>query len=511
MLKRTEDVFGVLSLGVLILGGFFGAAILISDSMLIVLSRSFDGTSPYGALMSEDVSLAIRFLSVLCVAAGLFSALSLAFPERFWKCLKQAKEKFQPRLIRKRSVIGVAVILVLFSSIIYAGALRIGFHSDDFAWIESTAKTIQNPGHIFSLSQSHFFRPLTFIYHTLNYSLFGNNPYALHISGILFHGLAALFIFLIVLELTDRTYLSITAALLFCSYPVSSRSVMWISGSEIVFAGLIYLISFYLFLLYLKAGKSAYYVFSILFFILGLMAKEAVISLALATLLSGILIPKRASRLSGLPFVVIGAVFLFIQLSIQADSFLIGENIYSLKPGVMIANYGGYTLASIIPLGHRVLLMFPFLKLFSLVALAVLIPAVLAIGSNLLKFLMLWFVVLLAPFMAFNLPVQPRYLYLPSFALCILFAWILSALYRKVFAFSSYRKLAFFMGLCILIGASLVQIHTASVKMRYESKHMNEYIEEVKSDPQRMHEIKAGKLPADSPLTYDHLKAALNF
>jgi hypothetical protein len=284
---------------------------------------------------------------------------------------------------------------------------------------------------------------------------------------------------------------------------------MWISGSEIVFAGLIYLVAFYLFLLYLERKKLAYYVFSVLLFIFGLMAKEAVISLAFAAFLAAFLFLKRASRWSGFPLIIIAVAFILVQMSIQADSFLLDENIYSLRPGVMIQNYGGYTWASLIPLGHRVLFLYPSLKIVSLIALAVLIPILLVRGSNLLRFLMLWYILLLAPFMAFNLPVQPRYLYLPSFALSILLAWTLCVLYKKVFASSPRRKLAFAAGFCLLIAAALVQIHTAALKMRYESIHMNEYIEDIKSDPQKMREIKEGKLPDDSPLTYDHLKAAL--
>lgn len=510
MTEKNKDWIGVTSLGVLVLGGCAGAALLMLAPVPAFISEAFGETSPYGALYQGDITAVIRLFSLICLGTGLFAVLSLAYPEWVWIRVERAKARAQSLLTGKRAVVLIAVILVLFSALIYTGAFRIGFHSDDFAWIDSTAKTAQDPGHMFSLSQSHFFRPLTFIYHTVNYTLFRNNPHALHIAGILLHGLAALFIFLIALELSDRVSLAITASLLFCAYPVSNRSVMWISGSEIVFAGLIYLVSFYLFLLHLKKGKFVAYVFSFLLFILGLMAKEAVISLAAAVLLAGILISKREFRWRSLPFILVAVAFLILQTIIQTDSFLLETQVYSLKPAIVIGNYGGYALASLIPLGHRILHLYPFLKWVSLAALAVFISAVLIAGSNRLKFLTLWFVCLLAPFMAFNLPVQPRYLYLPSFALCLLFAWILSAFYRKAFAISAYRKLAFIAGLCLLIGLSLVQIHTASIKMKYESKRMNDYIEKVKSDPQRMREIRDGRLPTDSPLTYDHLKAALN-
>ena len=482
---------------------------LISGPNPDFFARTFDVASPYGSLIHRDVVMAVRLFSSLCVAAGLFAILALAFPGRLMKFAEWAREKTQSGLTRRRGVICVAVFLVLFSAIAYAGAFRIGFHSDDFAWMESTEKTTQDPGHIFSLSQSHFFRPVTFLYHTVNFNLFRKNPYALHISGVALHGLAALFIFLVALQLSDRVYLAITAALLFAAYPVSSRSVMWISGSEIVFAGLIYLSAFYLFLLYLDRKKLAYYILSLILFIFGVMAKEAVISLALATFLAGFLLSKRASRWSGLPFVVVAVFFIFFQMSVQAGSFLLEENIYSLNTGIMIKNYGGYTWASLIPLGHRMLVLYPFLKGLSLVVLAVLIPVVLVRGSNLLRFLVLWYLILLAPFMAFNLPVQPRYLYLPSFALSILIAWVLGVLYTKVFASSPYRKLVFAAGFCLLITAAFVQIHTAAVKMRYETIQMKEYIEDVQSDPQKMRDLQEGKLPADSPLTYDHLKSAL--
>ena len=311
MPARTRDLLGVLFLGLLVLVGFLGGAMLISGPNPDFFARTFDVASPYGSLIHRDVVMAVRLFSSLCVAAGLFAILALAFPGRLMKFAEWAREKTQSGLTRRRGVICVAVFLVLFSAIAYAGAFRIGFHSDDFAWMESTEKTTQDPGHIFSLSQSHFFRPVTFLYHTVNFNLFRKNPYALHISGVALHGLAALFIFLVALQLSDRVYLAITAALLFAAYPVSSRSVMWISGSEIVFAGLIYLSAFYLFLLYLDRKKLAYYILSLILFIFGVMAKEAVISLALATFLAGFLLSKRASRWSGLPFVVVAVFFIF--------------------------------------------------------------------------------------------------------------------------------------------------------------------------------------------------------
>jgi hypothetical protein len=509
MSSRNKDLIGVLFLGAVVLGGFIGAAFLISGHASVFLAGIFEGTSPYGPLIRENIATGLRLFSVFCVVCGIFAAFGLAFPAKIWALADRIRAKFQRYRTSKTCVLCVAVLLVVLSVITYANAFSIGFYSDDFAWIDSTAKTAQNPEHMFSLSQSHFFRPVTFLYHTLNYGLFGGNPHLLHLFGIVLHGLAGVFIFLIGLKLTGRMGFGVTAALLFCVYPVSSRSVMWISGSEIVFAGLIYLVALYLYLLYLDRKRPAFYLLSMVLFIFGLMAKEAVISLAAAAFLAGLLFHKRASRWSGLPFVLIAVAFIFFQMSIQADSFLLETNVYSLNLGVMIQNYGGYSFSSVIPLGHRILELYPFLKGISLAALAVLIPIVLVYGSNLIRFLLLWYLLLLAPFMAFNLPVQPRYLYLPAFALSLLFAWFLWTLYAKAFYLSAYRKMAFAAVFCLVAAAALVQIHTAAVKMRFESIHMKDYIETVKSDPQKMRAIREGKHPADSPLTPDHLKAAL--
>jgi len=509
MSDPKRDLLGIVLLGLPVLGGCLGAALLIADAMPVFLASRFGGASPYGTLFHEDMASAVRLFSVFCVLCGVCAGLSLIFPERMWKFGERIREWITSPRRNKRHVMGFALLLILFAAITYSGAFRIGFHSDDFAWLDSTAKTVQNPAHIFSRSQSHFFRPLTFLYHTINYSLFRGNPHLQHISGIVFHGLAGFFVFLIVVKLSGRRILAGLAALLFCAYPVSSRSVMWISGSEIVFAGLIYLLAFYLFLLYLEQKKPAYYAASFVLFVLGLMAKEAVISLAAAVFLAGFLFPKKASRWSGLPFVIIGVAFLLVQMSIQSDSFLLDDNIYVLNPDLMIQNYGGYAFASVIPLGHRILYFHPVLKGLSLVALAVCVPLALIFGGNLFRFLVLWHIVLLAPFVAFNLPVQPRYLYLPSLALSILLALTLGTLWTKVFALSHYRQLALAAGFCLLVASALVQIHTAAVKMRFESIRMNAYIQDVKSDPQKMRAIKDGRLPADSPLTLDHLKAAL--
>lgn len=350
---------------------------------------------------------------------GVISGIALCFPRTLSVIFRKLGQKSRGFLKTKKGRFGLAVFLIFLSAFTYAGAFSIGFHSDDFYWQDTVAKTSRNPLHVFSLSHSHFFRPLTFIYHTVNFRILGNNPSLIHIAGVVCHGAAAFFVFLIAFRVTAGIPLSILAAILFCTYPVSSRSVMWISGSEIVFAGLISLVSLYLFLLFLDESKRGFYILSLALFLPALTAHEAMIGLAL------------------------------------------------------------------------------------------LIPIVMIKGNKALRFLLFWHFFLLAPYLPFNLVVQPRYLYLSSLALSMIFAQALFAGYKNKMSLSRLRQVSFFMAVSVLAAGAVFQIHTAALKMRHESIRMNRYIEDIKSDPAKVRAILEGDFPDDSPLTHDHLKAAL--
>ncbi|MBN1270665.1 MAG: hypothetical protein JXB26_00185 [Candidatus Aminicenantes bacterium] len=495
--------------GLFLFIGTLGIYLLLSDSMISLLKNEIGGDSPYGFITHGDLRFATRSFAILFISIGFLSLLSIIFSDKILSSLKIFGSIVSHWLSQKKFCVFIALFLILLAFLVYFTSFQIGFHSNDYSWLNDSEKTSKKPSHIFSLSQSHFFKPVTHIYHFINYSLFKENPHLYHISGILLHGINSFLIFLICLILTNKKKLAIFASILFCTYPVSHRSVMWISANEIILAGLIYLLSLYLFLAYLKNNRLSFYILSAGLFIIGIFSKEAVISLAPVLFIAGIFFGKGKSKLSGVLFILFAAVFLIFQFFLQSESFLLEKNIYTMNIPLMLKNLNGYVFSSLLPQGHRIIYSFPQIRPIIFTAELILFAVLLFRGNYLTKFFLLWYIFLLLPFMPFNVPVQPRYLYLPSFALCILGGWFLIYAYKNLFSQSKMGTLAFHILLVFIISGYSLFINMAALRMKTQSEQMKKYIDLIKNDNRKIKEIQEGRLPQDSPLSYDDLKAAL--
>jgi hypothetical protein len=195
---------------------------------------------------------------------------------------------------------------------------------------------------------------------------------------------------------------------------------------------------------------------------------------------------------------------------LQSRSFLVTENIYRLDPILIIKNFGSYTFAAFIPQGHRLLHYFPWTSYLIIVFSIIFVSLLLLKGNHFLRLIIIWYICLLSPYLPFNLPVQPRYLYLPSFAVCVLLSLLCLFIYRRLILYSPNAKIASHILLIGMISLNIILINIASLRMRNETKIMKKYVQSIKHDALKIEDIKKGDLPEDSPLTLDHLKAALN-
>jgi len=110
------------------------------------------------------------------------------------------------------------------------------------------------------------YRPLTWMTHGLDYSLWGMNPFGYHLTSLIFHAVSAVLVYFLCLLLLRRAISSPSipgkiplriaaafAALVFSLHPLRVEAVTWISGRENVVAGSFGLATL---LCYLKAAES---------------------------------------------------------------------------------------------------------------------------------------------------------------------------------------------------------------------------------------------------------------
>ena len=137
----------------------------------------------------------------------------------------------------------VPIILVFLVVISYANSLNSGFVSDDISGIVKTAHTWTFPA--VAVTKTVIHGQMLGLY--VVYKLFGLAPWAYRLVNILCHAVSVLLVYAIVSRLTRRK-IGFFAAALFAVHPIIIESVAWISGGIYCQYGMLFLLSFWLYL-----------------------------------------------------------------------------------------------------------------------------------------------------------------------------------------------------------------------------------------------------------------------
>ena len=137
----------------------------------------------------------------------------------------------------------------------------------------------------FSTFEQGNWHPLTWMSHALDVQLFGLNPAGHHYVSLLLHASNAVLIFLILEAATGLMWPSLMVASLFALHPLNVESVAWAAERKNVLSMFFCLLALRFYTKYAPAGRTSSYVFTVLCFALGLMAKPQIIPLPFALLL----------------------------------------------------------------------------------------------------------------------------------------------------------------------------------------------------------------------------------
>ena len=502
---RAADRLGEALLLFLVLLGGAGVFLLLSGAPLFRFVGLRGAASPYGASLPGDGLLFTRVAAALLIGLGLSALGALLFPNRADRVLSSFLRLW--RLLQERRLL-LFLLLVALAFGVYGGSFRIGYYADDFVWRIEARRSAAEIRHVFSLSVSHFFKPLTHLFHLLSFRLFPG-PHPAHATALLLHGVNAFLLFLVVSALSRRKGLALLSALLFCVYSVSNRSVMWISGGEITLGATFFLLTLHRFLLFLERSDRFSLALALLFCLLGLLTKEAVISVVPTLILIALFWKRERLGITALLFGSLGLLYLALEFLIQSGGFLVSQGLYGFRPFPLLENLCLYLFVSLVPQGHKLLAVLPPLRLLVLLTVPAVTLLVLGKGGKLTRFFLLWDLLLLAPFLPFNLPVQPRYLYLPALAFCPLLALLLLHGRERLLSGVKRGRALFAIVLVALVAGNALIVQGAAVRMAKESRQVQEYLRSLRADPARAAQVRRGLLPPDSPLTADHLRAAL--
>ena len=127
--------------------------------------------------------------------------------------------------------------------------------------------------------------PLTWISHMLDVTLFGLRPGLHHLVNLGLHTAAAGLLFLVLKGMTGALWPSLFTSALFAVHPLHVESVAWISERKDVLSGLLWMLTLFCYLRYVKKPGSGRYVTVVALFLLGLLAKPMLVTLPLVLLL----------------------------------------------------------------------------------------------------------------------------------------------------------------------------------------------------------------------------------
>jgi tetratricopeptide (TPR) repeat protein len=152
----------------------------------------------------------------------------------------------------------VSLALVLGTLAIYWPARHYGFvdyDDNDYVFNNPTVRAgLSGEGLVWSVVDQHAnnWHPLTWLSHMLDCQLFGLQAGAHHMVSVLIHCANAVLLLLMLNSLTGAFWRSACVAALFAWHPLRVESVAWISERKDVLSGFFFMLTLWMFALYVK-------------------------------------------------------------------------------------------------------------------------------------------------------------------------------------------------------------------------------------------------------------------
>lgn len=185
----------------------------------------------------------------------------------------------------------VAVALVILTAAVFGPFIGNGFVAldDNYLIYQNSAVTHFSWAglvHVFSSYDPQLYIPLTFVSYQLNALIFGINPTAFHAVNLLLHCANVVLVLFVLRRLTGSLFVSALACALFAIHPLQTEAVLWAASRKDLLSGFFFLVSTLFYLRYRERDwQPKWWIWSVVFFALALLAKVSVITLPVWLLL----------------------------------------------------------------------------------------------------------------------------------------------------------------------------------------------------------------------------------
>lgn len=227
------------------------------------------------------------------------------------------------KISRRTHILFIALIIV----ITFSGSLKNDFAWDDKYLIIDNAyvKSWEYLPEIFttqlyegSQKHSNFYRPIQLLSFTIDYSIWGLNPFGYHLVNLFLHIFNSVLVYLILIAISASSGLALLTAILFGVSPAISGITYYISArSDLLMATFIFL-SFLFYIKYAENKTKPLYILSVISFALALISKEMAVMLLMLLAMQIFISGKKTKRRWRLllPYMIILAFYIATRLSI---------------------------------------------------------------------------------------------------------------------------------------------------------------------------------------------------
>ena len=351
------------------------------------------------------------------------------------------------------ALLGLAVILAVTFASFYP-SLNAGFTNwDDLDYVTESPYIVHLNGEsiatMFSQEIASNYHPLTILSLALNYQMSTLNPASYHWTNLILHLLNVVLVFWFVYLLLDRKiWGALLTAFLFAIHPMHVESVAWIAERKDVLYTFFFVAALITYLNYLKNKKTAYYVYTLILFVLSCLSKPTAVMLPVIL----VLLDWYKNRdllakvwLEKIPFFALSVLFGIITIIVQSDTaVIVGESdTHNLFERFIFACYGTmmYIVKLFVPIGLSAF--HPYPKVLS--AVHYISPlVVLGLGGLLVWSLrktkvvalgLLFYGAMIALTLQFvqvgNAIISDRYTYAAYIGLFLIFGWLLDNFLAK--------------------------------------------------------------------------------
>lgn len=180
------------------------------------------------------------------------------------------------------------LIIVFLSFTVYFNTFFNPFIFDDQFFIVDNfeIRSLKNiPSYFSKPSVGNLYRPMRSVLYSLAFFIWRLNPIGYHLNAIILHTMISILVYLILSEVIPNKHFSFIASLLFVTHPIHAERVANMTGGFELLGILFLFLAFYNYLLFRKYNSRKWFVYSAIFFLLGLFSSEEVIVFPILALL----------------------------------------------------------------------------------------------------------------------------------------------------------------------------------------------------------------------------------